>query len=89
MYVIAATTLASLWILVPIVTVVHAVTEARHAYCAERHIEQYDVVGVAGETLQTGLAAIYCVDAVALIAQDAAKRTPHTGFVIDNQNGRH
>jgi hypothetical protein len=44
---------------------------------------------VAGETLQTGLAAVYRIDAVTLVAQDAAKRTPHAGFVIDNQNGRH
>ena len=61
--------------------------EAVHA--GQPDVEHDDIVGVAGETLEAGLAAVDRVDAVALVAQHAAQRAADAGFVVDDQNGWH
>ena len=55
----------------------------------EPDIEQHDVVGLTGQTLEARLAAVDGVDAVALVAQHSAERAADARFVIDDQNGRH
>ena len=43
--------------------------------------------GVARHAIEAGLAALDRVDGIALVAQHAAQRAPHAGFVVDDEDG--
>ena len=50
-------------------------------------VEQDDVVAAPADLLETGLAALDGIDGVALVAQHAAERRAHAGFVVNDQDG--
>ena len=67
----------------------HARQRGEAVHARQPDVEQDDVVGLTGQTLETGLAAVDGIDAVAFVAQHAAERAAHAGLVVDDQNGRH
>ncbi len=50
-------------------------------------VEQNDVVRRAHDAIETGFAGIDGVDGIPLVAQNAAQRRAHAGFVVDDENG--
>ena len=64
----------------------HARQRGEAVHARQPDVEHDDVVGLPAEPLETGLAAVDGVHLVALVAQHAAKRAAHAGFVVNDQD---
>ena len=65
-----------------------ALQRRQAVHARQPDVEHDDVVGRARHPVEAGFAAVDRVDRIALVAQHAAQRAAHAGFVVDDEDGR-